>query len=1187
MSCNSPYATAALPTPTTSPTPSPTTTPSPSPTASPTSATTSLPSPSEPDRPVTLRIATWNVQGLVRADRLSAILQDLADVGVHVALIQETNLLPGDAPGSKLNHLQIPDDWVLAVPSKGVTSSNRGKGIAILLHPALTSTSRATKTPAPVLKLVSEVVNESFELLAAQICNTTVVNVYVHANVTPDYDALRSAIGGIPGFASRNVVVGGDFNHPHRRHTLETEVMMPLGLVPAYDPEHPPATHRRNNPLDLVFYKGDDICASPVQVSTASLSDHYVVATDVTGTTIESLIAPVAPPRMIMWDRLPDKPYYLLSDEEKAHFADFVKDCTNAVSDASSADDPVSSMTEALLSVAARHLGTKEYRTKARTVWWNKGLSKLHKRMRRAHKRTLQTNHPTERLQRYDREYKAVKAKYTKACDQARRRCLTSFQRKFRPTDMNRTWQSTTHQRGKRHPRYLRHAAGDPDTSCEFWSGIFSESRFPPVEPPQPTSTDVEFLNTSRVNDAIAEMEDVTPGQDGLRTRLLTFLSHTTAASYIADGLNRACNNTLSHQAKSSVTVLIKKPKATGTDPAGYRPIALQPVMAKLLSKCVEMQLWEQVEDGSVHLSNSQAGFRPCRSRYDLITLLRCAQEQYHPKGRTPTNSPPRQIFSAFLHITKAYDSVPHSKIIERLQEAGVKEHLVRVVSDLLSNRTTVIYGRTVPIGRGVPQGDPLSPLLFIIMLQPLSDALAAHPAGGVTLPGDLMIKDLLYADDISLLAESPEDLNRVLAVCQEWATENGFEFSVDKSKAMVLAGLDPPDLPSVEMYGQPLEWVKQFKYLGFPVYANNKYRKCLPLDLQSVYQVIGPMASVLHPDSMASLPLIQRVQAFSTMVEGKAMHNAQVADLDVKAIDVYTNKGLKAITGLISATHLRCDLGVLPAELVVHRNAMYYLWHLRRRVWYRHYLPQLLHLEPVSRLTSMVLQYEGLSLRDVDSLGQDQWKAAVKEAVLQRAESYYDTTDFQHLALYPFLQPYQFAYRGQQYLNCSSTVDLAQVAIELRHDRLSGVQSPWEHHPCVCCGAPGGLNGSHLLQCQSLPTNLLSERSQLITEFSPELSLADFAARTIACTADLSTELSLTDPRTVFLCKSLRLGRKVMRYARAAFAALEGGDLVSSQGSEPGLPEISADTTDNLRAPQLNTAITSCSLQSLQATTA
>jgi len=65
-------------------------------------------------------------------------------------------------------------------------------------------------------------------------------------------------------------------------------------------------------------------------------------------------------------------------------------------------------------------------------------------------------------------------------------------------------------------------------------------------------------------------------------------------------------------------------------------------------------------------------------------------------------------------------------------------------------------------------------------------------------------------------------------------------------------------------------------------------------------------------------------------MVEGKAVHNAQVADLDTKATDAYVNKSTKAVSGLVSTTQLRCDLGVLPAELVVHRNAMYYLWHLK-----------------------------------------------------------------------------------------------------------------------------------------------------------------------------------------------------------------------------------------------------------------
>jgi hypothetical protein len=326
-------------------------------------------------------------------------------------------------------------------------------------------------------------------------------------------------------------------------------------------------------------------------------------------------------------------------------------------------------------------------------------------------------------------------------------------------------------------------------------------------------------------------------------------------------------------------------------------------------------------------------------------------------------------------------------------------------------------------------------------------------------------------------------------------------------------------------------------------------------------------MASVLHPDSMASLPLIQRVQAFSTMVEGKSMHNAQVTDLDTHAIDAYVNKGLKAITGLISTTQLRCDLGVLPAKLVVHRNALYYWWHLRRRVWFRHHLPDIAHLPPIARLTSMVLEYPDLILRDADIVEQDQWRSTVRDAILKRAVDYYDTSDYQHLQLFPYHGPYRFRYRGQAYLNHNKTTDLGQIAIELRHDRLCGVDNAWEYHPCVFCGMESGLNGQHLLQCQHLPANLATERARLITRFSPELSLPQFATNTFACAADLKSPLM--GKGVDFLCHSLTLGRKIMRYARRMMA--DRHDSEPELVSEPDLPDIYQD-----KCPPL------CSLQSL-----
>jgi len=93
--------------------------------------------------------------------------------------------------------------------------------------------------------------------------------------------------------------------------------------------------------------------------------------------------------------------------------------------------------------------------------------------------------------------------------------------------------------------------------------------------------------------------------------------------------------------------------------------------------------------------------------------------------------------------------------------------------------------------------------------MQPTSEiTLASIPEGGVALPGGLTVKGLLYAGDISLLAETVEELNMMLQVCQAWADQSGSVFSVKKSKATVLAGTDPLELPSPTVHSEQLEWV-------------------------------------------------------------------------------------------------------------------------------------------------------------------------------------------------------------------------------------------------------------------------------------------------------------------------------------------------------------------------------------------
>ena len=269
-------------------------------------------------------------------------------------------------------------------------------------------------------------------------------------------------------------------------------------------------------------------------------------------------------------------------------------------------------------------------------------------------------------------------------------------------------------------------------------------------------------------------------------------------------------------------------------------------------------------------------------------------------------------------------------------------------------------------------------------------------------------------------------------------------------------------------------------------------------------------------------LPLSNRVDVLMTMTEGKVLHNSPQADVSYADMDRKVNKWLGRVAGLpintTSATFLRCELGVLPSKLVGQRNALYYLWHLRNRTWFRRYLPYLQDLPPLARLTEFLLDNnitleEFHQVRDVNT-----WHNTVREAILTRAQSWY-TTPSKHTERLP---NFGFVYRGRDYLRKDKLCDLAEVALQARADRLSGVNSAWEYHACPFCHQGSGLNGGHLLQCDSLPSPLTERRNQL----RGDLSVRAYTARVLTCAAS-----SFSNPED--LRRGLCFADKVFKAAR------------------------------------------------------
>ena len=119
-------------------------------------------------------------------------------------------------------------------------------------------------------------------------------------------------------------------------------------------------------------------------------------------------------------------------------------------------------------------------------------------------------------------------------------------------------------------------------------------------------------------------------------------------------------------------------------------------------------------------------------------------------------------MYTLFSDLSKAFDSVNHSKLFRKLQAMGAPSYLIDNVKTFYSTlqlQVKTIDGPSKPvkISKGVLQGDPLSPLLFILYLADLPKELNSN-LGIKALRSKF--HTLLFADDIVIMAPSSDYLN-------------------------------------------------------------------------------------------------------------------------------------------------------------------------------------------------------------------------------------------------------------------------------------------------------------------------------------------------------------------------------------------------------------------------------------------
>lgn len=278
--------------------------------------------------------------------------------------------------------------------------------------------------------------------------------------------------------------------------------------------------------------------------------------------------------------------------------------------------------------------------------------------------------------------------------------------------------------------------------------------------------------------------------------------------------------------------VPVPKPKGDVGKKDDHRGIAVGVALSKLYSMVLLGRMDKWAEDTGVR-AQGQAGFRHGRGTPDNAFVLNHVIERFR--------SHKKPLHAAFIDFRKAYDCVNRALLWKCLASLGIHGRILDSLMEMYAQvsmcvRVGGVLSECFPSELGVKQGDPLSPLLFGILIDRMETFFRSMlpETCGVNM-GTTVLQIMLYADDLILVAESATDLQRMLDLLQVFCTHNDLTVNVGKSKAMVFHPqfCKGGQRTQVSYNGEVMERVASFVYLGMTFDEKTGIRKAIQRGLQ------------------------------------------------------------------------------------------------------------------------------------------------------------------------------------------------------------------------------------------------------------------------------------------------------------------------------------------------------------------
>ncbi|KAG7541866.1 Reverse transcriptase zinc-binding domain [Arabidopsis thaliana x Arabidopsis arenosa] len=293
---------------------------------------------------------------------------------------------------------------------------------------------------------------------------------------------------------------------------------------------------------------------------------------------------------------------------------------------------------------------------------------------------------------------------------------------------------------------------------------------------------------------------------------------------------------------------------------ADFRPISCLNTMYKVISKLLANRLKSILP--SV-ISHSQSAFMPGRSLSENVLLASEIVQGYNRK-----NLDSRAMLK--VDIRKAFDSVRWDFVLSTLRAIGIPEKFVGWIKECICTPSFSISVNGFSDGffrstRGLRQGDPLSPYLFVLTMEVFSKLLISRFNSGYIsyhpMTSDLEISHLMFADDVMVFFDGKSSsLHGIYETLDDFASWSGLSMNREKT-LLFFAGLSPREENDIISYGFPIGNLP-VRYLGLPLMSRK-------LRISEYSPLLEKITNKLRAWAVKSLSFAGRTQLLASVIYG------------------------------------------------------------------------------------------------------------------------------------------------------------------------------------------------------------------------------------------------------------------------------------------------------------------------------